>query len=364
MYTLDFLERCKDPVEGLHALQEMYDLKITQYEDRVVLNYNQITSPKNNLITNECRALILSYPDFRVMSRSFDRFFNYGEVENQDLDINGKHIYEKLDGSLINIYWDFLEYKWQVATKGTAFGEAECYSGGTYKELVFEALRVREEKEFQELCDRLLTEGSTYICEITSPKNRIVTRYTDTKLYLLAVRDNATGEYINEDVPIFHSPRTFTFSNTQACLGAVSSLKTLEEGYVVYSAKGVPVYKIKSPFYVQVHQLRGNNQLTPKNCASLVIRNEVDEYLTYFPEDKPMLDPYINAWENMLSEIEDWMDTSSKVGDQKVFAMQVKDKPYSGVVFKMRSSGESVEKVLDNMRENGKIQVLLNYMGD
>jgi hypothetical protein len=44
------------------------------------LNYDQIESAKAHPVVMECRGLILSYPHGEVVARSFDRFFNYGEV--------------------------------------------------------------------------------------------------------------------------------------------------------------------------------------------------------------------------------------------------------------------------------------------
>ena len=66
---------------GLAKLQEEFSIKVKEYpEGLLVLNYDQISSPKSNEITVECRALILD-KDFNVVSRSFDRFFNWKELD-------------------------------------------------------------------------------------------------------------------------------------------------------------------------------------------------------------------------------------------------------------------------------------------
>lgn len=64
----------------LEDLENEFGIVVTRYEDRVVLNYSQIKSPKQHPVCDECRALILSYPDFFILSRSFDRFYNYEQV--------------------------------------------------------------------------------------------------------------------------------------------------------------------------------------------------------------------------------------------------------------------------------------------
>lgn len=45
----------------------------------VILNYNQIESPKRNSIVRECRGLVLEVGTWNVVARSFQRFFNFGE---------------------------------------------------------------------------------------------------------------------------------------------------------------------------------------------------------------------------------------------------------------------------------------------
>ena len=44
---------------GLKKLQEEFKIVVTDYPDRVVLNYDQIDSPRFNPICDECRGLIL-----------------------------------------------------------------------------------------------------------------------------------------------------------------------------------------------------------------------------------------------------------------------------------------------------------------
>ena len=64
---------------GLESLNTDFGIKINEYDDIVVLNYNQIESPKFHPICDECRALILEKGTWKVLARSFTRFFNVGE---------------------------------------------------------------------------------------------------------------------------------------------------------------------------------------------------------------------------------------------------------------------------------------------
>ena len=66
---------------GLQKLTEELGIKVKIYEDEglMVLNYHQIDSPKSHPVVMECRGLILD-TEFNVVSRSMDRFLNWGET--------------------------------------------------------------------------------------------------------------------------------------------------------------------------------------------------------------------------------------------------------------------------------------------
>lgn len=68
---------------AIEELTKEFAIKVRQYDEGLlVLNYDQIESPKSHPIVMECRALILD-TDFNVVSRAFDRFFNIHEIYEQ-----------------------------------------------------------------------------------------------------------------------------------------------------------------------------------------------------------------------------------------------------------------------------------------
>ncbi len=70
----------------------------------VVLKYDQIEAKKNCPIASECRSLVLEKGSWDVVSKSFNRFYQFGE----NLDITRKFNWdsyetlEKLDGSIFS----------------------------------------------------------------------------------------------------------------------------------------------------------------------------------------------------------------------------------------------------------------------
>lgn len=352
---------------GIQSLHEVFGVKVKAYGDLLVLNYDQIESPKTEEIVMECRGLILdSY--YNVVSRSFDRFFNYGEClyVTPDIDLNSAEVYEKVDGSLIKIYNH--KGEWFVATRGTAFAESGVNGFDvTFKDLVYKALGVGDDFDFNELCNSKLDSGLTYIFEVTSMENRVVKRYNGYTLWFLAARSNKTMNYVGHLAEIMLDfgaklPKKYKFDSIEACMSTVNGLKDLDEGFVIYQ-KGIPVCKIKSPVYLAVHRIRGEG-LTPKRIKQLVLINEQDEYLTYFPEDKEHFNKYVIAMENMREDIVCVFYNNVNIEDKKEFALAVKDYPFSSCLFQAKNSNKNPLQVFNDMRESYKIKVLDEYMGE
>ena len=311
-----------------------------------VLNYNQIESPKNHPIADQCRGLILWEVDglFKVVCRPFKRFYNYGECPEaqEHIDWDRSTVVEKVDGSLIKIWYDHVDKRWEIATRGTAFGEAETKLGKEYRELAIEAMcGIDSEEEFQSKAE-ILDPECTYLFELIGPENRIVTPYKQNELVFLAVVDNFTGNVGTVPCTMFNklygrSAKVFRLNNADDVIEASKNIKNLEEGFVVYDQFDKPVCKIKSPLYVSAHHIRGEG-LSRKRIIDLLLTNEIDEYLTYYPEDTKVIDPYRQSYYRLLVEIgETWDKIEPMVAkgvDRKKIAMQVKDLPYSMLIFR------------------------------
>ena len=367
MQVIEFIKN-----NGLEALTEQFAISVKYVDDLIVLNYSQIDSPKTDPIVMECRSLILEAGTMKVVSRSFDRFFNYGEALNvmPEIDWNHAVAYDKVDGSLIKIY----NYKshWYISTKGTAYGESDCMGYGiTFQEIVWKAIGVSNDEEFQEKINLCVFDPlNTYIFEVTSVENRVVKRYEGYKLHFLAARENSTGSYVSEkeklwfendeDVDFIHYPKSYSFNSPEECLRTARELKDLDEGYVIYQY-GVPVAKIKSPAYVAVHHIRGEG-LNPKRIMQLVLTGEEDEYLTYFPEDRGVIQPYTDAYEMLVCHIDAVYASIYQYEDQKDFALAAKNFPFSAALFKARQSGCDVVKAFDDQRDTYKMEILKGYV--
>ena len=156
---------------SLDDLKNDFDIKHTIKDDLVCLKYG-IKSPKYNPIVIECRGIVLSLPDYNVIARPFDRFFNLYEGDDyKKFDWSNAIIMNKLDGSLIKVYY---HGKWYCGTSGTvdASGNVGIENDKTFKELFEESIGGSIQEKFKNL-----PKDKTYLFELTSPENRIVSRY-------------------------------------------------------------------------------------------------------------------------------------------------------------------------------------------
>ena len=367
MKVIEYLNK-----HGIEKLKEELFIKVREYPDRIVLNYNQIDSPKYHPIVRECRGLILGLPNFNILSRTFDRFFNLGEVDPSnndqfDIDITEYIGFEKIDGSLIPFYHDGLN--WQCGTRGTAFAEGPTNMGDgkTFKDIIEYVIKIKTGYDsVEDFCEGW-NKDNTYVFELTSPDTRVVKPY-DYDLYILAIRDKLSGEYLNpEHLGVFadhygiNIGKTYKFDSIENCVKSSQEMESaFDEGFVLYNSKNQHRIKVKNPAYVAIAHMRQDGCLSEKRIIKLVFMNEYPEYLALFPEDRKFFDPYINAYGDMLTTVNSVWEASKDLKDQKEFAMKVKDTKVSNFLFALRR-GKELNEIIDSMTENTKQNTLLKF---
>jgi hypothetical protein len=255
----------------------------------LLLKYSQIDSDFNEPLVRECRGLILDEDTLEVICHPFNKFGNYGESYCPNIDWKSCYVTEKLDGSLIKVVK--LGDALLVSTNGTidAFKaplpEQIGCTAKTFGDLVIEALAAQgiSFKQFKDM----LEPGFTYMFELSSPFNKVVVAWHETKLHFIGCRDNATGKELfygdHALAKVFHVPQIFMLRSVDECVAAAGKLDCNHEGYVVVD-KHFNRVKIKSPTYVSLHHMKNNGVLSYERGLEIVRGNELAEVLTYFPE--------------------------------------------------------------------------------
>lgn len=388
---------------GLKSLSEApYFLNVKQHQTFTSLyqfSYDQIDSPKSDLLVKECRGLILDSADnWNVVAIAFDRFFNAGESCAAEIDWKTARVQEKVDGSLILMYW--YADRWQIATKGSpdASGPISSYETtdkGVTVPLTFSRL-------FWSSCEYWLkglsksgefNKDCTYIWELTSFYNRVVCDYSKTgltqyvtedgeifevpedttgysgdgsRITLIGIRNNKTleeypvSQYTDD---VHYVVKEFPLQTFEDVVHAASNLNPLtQEGYVVVD-KNFNRIKIKSPAYVELHHLRDGSP--EKRIMNIIKTGEGTEVMSYslldsFPQEKAIFENYTIKINEIVLTAENLYNTIKHEINQKDFAMVAKNSPVSGALFMVRAGkcksiregifGMATEKLLELMK--------------
>lgn len=333
--------------------QDPYNLIIKEKDNLVLFKYHQMDSDLNEPICQECRGLILEKDTWRVVRCAFFKFFNYGESLAAPIDINSMRVEEKIDGSLISLY--YYENEWRIASNSNIDARDSQLVLPTEEFKNFEELFHYAAKDLD--CSKLNPEN-TYTFELTSIYNKVVITYNETKITHIGTRNNSTLQELNEDIGIA-KPKTFSFSNINDIIENANKLNYDKEGYVAVD-KNYNRVKIKSPAYVAIHHLKDNGTVSKKRMLVIVLKNEKEEFLSYFPEYTEIYNEIENKyliWKNNL--INDLKEAQTlQYSDRKEFAQWACKKTYPPLLFLWLDKKISLQEFLNEMTET-KLEKIL-----
>lgn len=365
--VLEFIKAHKDWEELLS--QAPYYIKV--YRDvmfdhnLVMLKYNQLDSDFNEEIVRECRGLILDEDSLEPISVPFFKFGNYGESYCPEIDWESAVILEKRDGSLVKVVK--LGEDYLISTNGCIDAFKAMMSDD-----VFCPYKSYGELFMKAMGDRLslLSEGYTYMFELTSPYNKVVVPYDDIEITLIGIRDNKSlQEELICDSKLkdsFLLPKRYGFRTLEECIESAHSLPYSEEGYVVLD-KHFNRVKIKSLEYVNVHHLRGEGAMTEKRILDIIRQNETAEYLIYFPEYKELFDEYKRKVDDLYKAYHlMWLSFSQlKFNSRKEIALFLEDaKDVYDMVFIFKMIDGKIKEPCDyfeNMSLDKFVDILHRY---
>ena len=357
-----------DPAIALEKLKTAFGIDYKQhafYPSVYLLKYNQLECSFTNPEVCECRGLILdTAEDWRVVAYPFRKFQNSDHALADKINWNTARVQEKLDGSIISLYYYFKAREWQISTSGCPDGFNQIDDSGiTFRDLVLDCL------DKQGLRRQYWDPYFTYVFELTSPLNRVVVDHKEAKLTLIGVRSNVNFcEVATNDLGRLHLcfhgnlppiVQEYPLSDLDSCLKAAEKLNPLEhEGYVVVDANFNRV-KVKSPAYVAIHHIKDSCSLSK---MALVVRNgEYEEFLIAldsYPMHKARFLEIVERYKDLINTCNDTYGNIKDISNQKEFALKACKTPYSTVLFSMRKTGKSVRQVLHDMLESTFLRLM------
>lgn len=325
----NYLTSFSNPARALESLNSEYGIKFEIEDDLVILNYDMIQSSSGTDIENECRALILSYPQFEVVSKSFYRFLNYGEKNAAKIDWNSAKCLTKFDGSLMCAYHWKGSWHCQTRKKIHASGELPVSIAGTFAD-AFWRLIPNPDSTF-------LDTSKVYVFEYIGPYNRIVSEYSQEELILLTVFDRNTGKEHYKDAQeflngFFRRPTENSCSSLEEAKKLLEPLQNTDEGWVVID-KNLNRIKVKNPNYLVIAKtVNAGGSLNSERLVEIYFSDSRDEVVSYFPEIEEKFLKLEEFLQNYISEVNRLWEAYSKL-DRKSFALAVKDTPQAAFLF-------------------------------
>jgi hypothetical protein len=335
----DFLEK-----NTFKDLQKQHGVYASFKDYKCSLNYDMLESKEEDILAQQCRGLILSFDNdipgkSTIMAAPMFRFFNQGQKAAADVNWNDSKlkIYEKYDGTLCLLYYDYVVNKFMIATRSVP--EADCLINGgsyTFRTLFEKALLNVTLKSFDDFVSNL-DKDLTYCFELCSPFNEVIVKYEQTFIVLLAVRNIKTLEEIDVEkisIGVPHA-RTYSLKNLNEIIEYINIKNPLECEGVVIKDNNFNRIKIKNAKYLCLNKIRCSLS-SNRNCLSLILLEKEDDFLPTLPEE--IVNNIINLKNKLSLMIKDYdnMFMSLKhITNRKEFALSLNKNIWSAPMFQM-----------------------------
>ena len=300
------------------------DEKTINNVDYILFKYDQIESDFSDPIVKECRGIILRKNDWKIVCYPFKKFFNYGEGHSDTIDFETSKVQEKVDGSIMKMWYDGNE--WIISTNGKIDStDVTCAIGKSFNELFIESLKNQldnDETKYNEFFETLNKHKNyTYIFEMVHPLTRVVIEYDKPDLRHIGTRNNDTYEELDINIGI-QKPTEYKFNSFDDVINMSRLLPYSKEGYVVVDANWNRV-KVKSPAYLAVHHLKNNGVISARRVIDIILKGEQSEVLSIFPEFTDYFNVASEIFYNFKAELEKNIDDFKNMTfeSKKGFAM-------------------------------------------
>lgn len=339
----------------LPFIKEDSGIIVSKRHDHSIIDYVFTTDDMwDSEMALQCRGLKFDI-DGNIIGRPFHKFFNIGEKEApQDIAWELPHtILDKLDGSMVHpvrLNGELIFMTRMGATEKAKQAQSLAHSGVI------------------DLSQHCIDAQMTPVFEFTSPKNRIVVAYSETKLTLLAVRELVSGRYLLQP-ELEALGQKFGVPVVKA-LGAIGEFQSFIdrareeegiEGYVVAFEHGHRL-KLKTKHYTLRHKALASVTLE-KNVLEWVLSGAVDDVVPLLaPSIARMLQEYNDSVFDAISrrekEVIEFTDDHRNL-PRKEFAAKAKanlDSRIMGAAFAILDDRSPRKFLLDNLsRATGSI---------
>ena len=287
-----------------------------------------------NEMTIMCRGLVLD-SDYNIIMNCIPKFFNRNEkfaYKEYNMDYE---VYEKKDGSLIQITRLFN-------------GDILISSAGSL-DINSPYIQLATKLMYKQGIDELIEYGKTYIFEMIAPLTRVVVNYGEEEsLNLITIRDNETGkEFTSNDV------RFKTIQPLDLNIDSIDLQSKFDnkEGCVIRFSNGNRI-KMKYKEYLSLHKTLSHlNEKFIIECIrdgldlEVVIKSTPDEYYDYIKTVEKNVNYVKNLLITMVNKNITFLKNSIYSRKEQAKFIMDNFKDYSSLMFSALD-GKDIQKMI------------------
>lgn len=336
----------ENPDDYEEKLNEL-NVKMGRKGTYAIFNYG-IAADFFHPIVKEARGIIIDMKTLTVACWPFTKFGNYFESYADDIDWDSARVQEKIDGSIIKLWFRRDTNEWWFSTNSVI----DPVDGGP--EFVKAINKAKEKIDFS-----VLKPEYTYILELVSPLTKVIVGYPETMFYHTGTRNNITGEECEMDIGL-PKPKIFDAHSLKECIEIAEELNwgpvVDEEGFVVVD-KDYHRVKVKSPKYVEAHRLKAG--LSKRNIIQMLREPtfDLDAYIKQFPEQEEVFLFYQSELKRLKGDVGAYAKYVRGLYEEsgenrKAVALQIKEDKLSGVGFSSLRLEKTEDELFDELSDS------------
>ena len=272
-----------------------------------VFNYG-IECDFSNPIVQEARGIIIDLENLDVVCWPFRKFGNYNEFYADNIDWPTARVQEKIDGSIVKLWWNKVDGKWQFSTNSMINAKDAIASSLTQKTFLD---LIKEADNYVAVQKAILSQFRheyTYIFELVSPETQVVIKYPQTFLFLIGVRNNVTGKEEKTSGYDICTPKEYNIRSLDDCIKAAQNLnltfgqvhRVKAEGFVVVDDRWNRI-KIKSPEYLMLHNMSSNSNFSKERLVGMIREGTIN--IQDMSRDFPNYSHYFKYYDFKIDEL-------------------------------------------------------------
>lgn len=342
-------------------LKTEYGISVKEEYPLAIFNYG-IDSDFHNPLVQEARGIIIDIDHLEVVCWPFRKFGNCNESYADEIDWNTARVQDKIDGSIIKMWWNEITNEWQFSTNSMISAKgavANTLTKKTFYDLILSA------DNYSSLKSSIpaLSKDFTFIFELVSPETQVVIKYPDAHLYHIGTRNNINGQEIISETGI-EKPKEYPLKSLNDCINAALELNKADggkvnsvkkEGFVVVDGNWNRI-KIKSPDYLMLHHMASNSNFSKERIVDMIRNKTVS--IEDISNDFPNFAHYFKYYDFKVAEFEyqakAFCDLTKRIYEEyshnrKAVAMVIKSHRLSALGFMCLDSGKSGEEILSEL---------------